>query len=410
MVSKELQEQKHYNTRNDLLEHASLAVMRTARTGLFGVKNWITANVMNSPTVIHDINGKILFMDFTVKKGREILGYIRTGASKVIGGPVIAYELGPRKWDFKEALKKCTTQVKKKYKKCLILKTRLVCYSYPKLGIMFEMKMQSGKSSRLIFDIGSYQEIPEKKDGKNIEGAFAWSFYDSIPEKDRKKQIKRYDTIDQARLSLTPKKREKIRAAIRVDQIDKIDAGFLTYKKTVTKELQFCPHYDYDEPRSHHCFVLHAQQKWDYCAVASCQMILDFYRYFHSQDDIAPSLGYHTGGCAADQSGGYENLSYSHLESTYDTSPTWEKAKNEIDDIRPLKSGVPGHARAIAGYSYSRWMWNSQMISFGVTDKKLLVYDPSPWNSDYKAGGSIYWEDWDSITHTNFIYSQIKTS
>ena len=80
----------------------------------------------------------------------------------------------------------------------------------------------------------------------------------------------------------------------------------LKYSIGATKLLQYCTHYGHTHARSHHCFVLHGQQVNDYCAVATCQMILCYYRYYRSQDDIAPSLGYSTGGgCPADQSPGY---------------------------------------------------------------------------------------------------------
>ena len=166
-----------------------------------------------------------------------------------------------------------------------------------------------------------------------------------------------------------------------------------------TKQLQFCPHYAYNEARSHHCFILHGQQEWDYCAVATCQMILCYYRYYYSQDQIAPSLNYSPGGCPADQSAGYESLSNHHIDATFDNAPTWQKARDQIDELRPLKSGVPHHARACAGYSHS---------VFAIIPKQLYIYDPSPWNADYKLGGSIYWEDWDVITHTNFIYTRLQ--
>jgi len=68
-----------------------------------------------------------------------------------------------------------------------------------------------------------------------------------------------------------------------------------------------------------------------------------------------------------------------------------------------MKSGVPGHARAIAGYSRNMF----SILGADDSDRKLFVYDPWPWNADLKAGGDVYWEDWDSITHTNFVYTKL---
>ena len=114
---------------------------------------------------------------------------------------------------------------------------------------------------------------------------------------------------------------EKTRKNLRISKtltpfVDKI---ICKIKINATKQLQFCTHYNYNEARSHHCFVLHAQQVNDYCAVATCQMILCYYRYYYTQGQIAPALGYTAGsGCPPDQSAGYEQLSCNHLDATHE--------------------------------------------------------------------------------------------
>jgi hypothetical protein len=109
-----------------------------------------------------------------------------------------------------------------------------------------------------------------------------------------------------------------------------------------------------------------------------------------------------TSGSGTDQSGqiaGYQSLSKNSLEATLDTSADWSEAKSEIDAGRPLKSGIPGHARACFG-------WKRQnIILIGTTPTRwLYILDPWPWNTDICSGGAVYWENWDSVNHTNFIY------
>ena len=96
-----------------------------------------------------------------------------------------------------------------------------------------------------------------------------------------------------------------------------------------------------------------------------------------SGTSMSGQLDYYTGNRpdCLDKSGSYDD---------YDC--TWVKAKDEIDANRPLKSGVPGHARACAG-------WWSDGTNY------LYIYDPLPVNQ-----GEIYWESWGSIEHTNYIY------
>jgi hypothetical protein len=151
---------------------------------------------------------------------------------------------------------------------------------------------------------------------------------------------------------------------------------------------------------SHDCFELYAQQTDVFCAVATGQMILDFYKYHFTQDEIATAMNTGAGGTTnPDQVTGYETLSGNCLDATFDGSADWAEARAEIDANRPLKSGIPGHARACAG-------WKRQNISLiGQPLRRWLrIYDPWPWNADICAGGQIVWEDWDAVDHTNFIY------
>jgi len=404
MVSKKYLEEKNFISRNGRLEHATSSVLRGAAAGIPEIVDWTRGNVIKRPLKIYDINGKPLFYDYAVKRGAKTIGTVRMGASKILGTPAIAHEMGPRYWDFNVAVKKLIPKVKKKHPRGKIRRTRLVCYSYPKLGVMFEVTDGRRDSSRLIFDVADLSLIPEKPPDLEIEGAYAWSFYDAVHEDERKTRLKRYNQFNEWRLEIPEKKREMLRrerTLVRAQDLA-YKADWFPWKITKTKKLQFCPHYNYNETRSHHCFVLHGQQKNDYCAVATCQMILDYYRYYYSQDDIAPALDYGPGGCPSDQSPGYETLSCNHIDAAYDTTPNWTEARNQINDLHPLKSGIPGHARACAGYSYAKWLFG------GISDKKLYIYDPWPWNADYKLGGAVYWEDWDSITHTNFIFTRLN--
>lgn len=380
------------------MELASISTLHGASAGVPGIEDWSKANILKTPLGIYDINGKLLFLDYTVKRGRNTLGAVRMGANKILGSPVISYELGPRFWNFGAAVKKIMPRVKKKYPKHKIPRPKLVCYSYPKLGVMFVTVGKGGERKRLIFDIADLSLIPEKAKMPDTEGAFAWSFYDTLQEPVRKARLKQYEKFDEWRQEMPKKVLTDLKKTRTLKSFEGIKWP-LPFLQIDIKKLQFCSHYNYNETRSHHCFVLHGQQKNDYCAVATAQMILDYYRYYYSQNDIAPALGYGPGGCPADQSGGYEDLSCNHIDATYDTTTTWEKARDQIKKLRPLKSGVPGHARACAGYWYFKWG--------SITQKKLYIYDPWPWNGDYKLGGSVYWEDWDSITHTNFIYTRL---
>jgi len=351
---------------------------------------------------IYDTNGSLLFYDFAIDSGKSQIGTVRAIANKSIGTPVISIRFGPQKWNLLASKRAISEVLNKKFPKYKAGKTLLVCYSYPKLGLQVNLTNEK-ESISLIFDVSNFDIIPGKPEKENLEGTYAWSFLDSIDKRAKASGLKRYSKA--AEVTKAVFKKELGPEIYRVSDLYMVtNLAKLVFKTRNEKKIQFCTHYRHDEAGSHHCFILHAQQVNDYCSVATCQMILCYYRYYYSQVEIAPALGYSAGGgCPADVSAGYESLSNNHLKATYDPSPTWNKARDQINLLQPMKSGVPGHARAIAGYSSNIFT----VLGASTADKKLYVYDPWPWNADLKAGGDIYWEDWDSITHTNFVNTEL---
>ncbi len=388
-----------------MFDQAGVSVLRASMEKLSGLEGWETGAINRTPLVIYDMNGMPLFYDFSVRKGAAGCGTVRMSASRILGSPLVSIELGARGWSPANAIEKIKPGLLKKYPGSKILSAKVVCYSYPKIGIKFDLEASNHGKQTLIYDVSDFQPVPQVPVKQGIEGRGVWSYYESIAEGEYQRRAVEFNSEEKANESvLEILSKQKVGLSYVSKALSAIDISKLKLSINVVKKLPFCSHYNYNETRSHHCFVLHAQQKNDYCAVATCQMVLCFYRYYYSQDAIAPALGYSSGGgCPSDQSPGYESLSNNHIDATYDTSATWDEAKNQINDLHPMKSGIPGHARACAGYSYTKWLF-----PYALSNKKLLIYDPWPWNADYKAGGAVYWENWDSVTHTNFVYTKLK--
>jgi hypothetical protein len=395
-------EERHLIPRSELTEHVSIASLQAVSAQLPGLESWQRATLHKRPISIFDLNGKLLFLDYPVVLGRETVGRVRGAASKVLGSPVISLLREGVTWDYAQSVEKLNARVKKEYRDWKVLETKLVCYSYPKLGVMYNLVDPRGEKARLVFDVVSLNQIPEATpDSSGREGAYAWSFYDSLQDEQRAERMDQFTKIDQARLQAPANTRKLMVASRSLASINTAIIDQLQLWRTTTRQLQFCSHYLHTEARSHHCFILHGQQVDDYCAVATCQMILCYYRYYYTQDQIAPALNYSAGsGCPSDQSAGYESLSSNHIDATYDTSPTFAEAENQINALHPFKSGIPGHARACAGFSSTSW-YNV------ITSRSLYIYDPWPWNADLKAGGAVYWEDWGAVTRTNCVYTRL---
>lgn len=240
-----------------------------------------------------------------------------------------------------------------------------------------------------------------------MEGSSAYSFLENMSDEDGEARLKRFDKEEEeleAARRLTPRLFER---SLVTDELKALKTEFTLLSDYIVIPFNSSRVLKYGPRCSpHDCFMLYAQQTSVYCAVATGQMILDFYRRYFEQDDIAAAMSTGAGGTSnTGQVTGYESLSNGCLDATYDNSAAWSEAKPEIDANRPLKSGIPGHARACTG-----WMRQNIWIIGTQPKKWLQIHDPWPWNSNICQGGAVYWEDWSTVTHTNFIYLRHNTA
>jgi hypothetical protein len=83
---------------------------------------------------------------------------------------------------------------------------------------------------------------------------------------------------------------------------------------------------------------------------------------------------------------GYQSLTCSHFTAQQEFSPTFAKAKAEIDANRPFDYSYSYHAMACAGYK------EQNIYLVGTTpEKSVYLYDPWPVSI-----GTIRWETWGS--------------
>ena len=181
MASRSSGEDQHLTPRQDLAEHAALAVLRQAAAGLPGMPAWLAGRVQKTPVRIYDINGALLFLDYAIARGSDVFGYVRTAASQIVGAPVVAIEMGQRSWDFDAAVRRLKPRVKKEFPGAKLSEPLLVCYSYPKLGVMFTVEGEN--QARVIYDVADLSRISERPERTDSEGSFAWSFYEAISKR-----------------------------------------------------------------------------------------------------------------------------------------------------------------------------------------------------------------------------------
>ena len=409
-MSQENKEPRSPVSKERAMEHGLLTIRRAWAGEIPDFEGWGGFELDPEPLVIHDLNGQVLFYEFGVMDGKELVGSIKASASKIIGSAVPTVEFGPRGWDPGEAARAAQEKIKEGYPKANISETELVCYSYPKIGVRVYIEDPEAERQSVILDVADLSFV-ERYGADEPEGFTSWSCYE-VAERNALEREQRCELADrelEAARSETPK---ILAPGFTAQELPEVRETFIPQPQEWKTYLEPFPLYSWRtirfSPRcnTHECFELYAQKTNVYCAVATGQMILDFYRYYYTQEQIAVAMGTGPGGTSnSGQVDGYESLSNNCLDATYDSTANWTEARAEIDANRPLKSGIFGHARACAG-----WMRENFCLWPGPCRRWLKIYDPSPWNKDICEGGKIYWEDWGTKFHTNFIYVRHRTT
>lgn len=388
--------------RTHALAHAQMAVRRAWAGGVEDMQNGWTGEFNPDAVVIYDLNGEPLFYEFSVLEGEREVGRVKAAASRLVGSPVVTIERGPRAWDPAKASRLALQAAKKAYPRSAAKAKEFVCYSYPKIGVRVELAGE--KPSSIIVDVAD-GSIVQSYGADEIDGQTAWSFLEFRPECRLDERLHRFDEFDRELDAAKRLSKELFATAYTARELVAVRPKlmlasaykFALYSSRVLKYGPRCSPHD--------CFALYAQQTSVYCAVATGQMILDFYRRPFDQTAIAAAMSTGaTGTSFAGQETGYETLSNGCLDAWHDFSADWTEAKAEIDANRPLKSGIPGHARACAG-----WKRQNFFLLHSTPQRWLQIYDPWPWNADLCAGGAVYWEDWDAVTHTNWCFVRHRT-
>jgi hypothetical protein len=364
--------------------HAATQIHLAMYSNTPGISAWRSGINFDEAQTIYDLNGQPLFYDFTVYSNNDDpVGIVRATASTVLGVPVCSVYLGAPRWDIGKANEKAKKLVEKKFR-AQVASSKLVCYAYPKLGIALEwVDPRKHKRGRTIIDVSDLSIIPEIKRPK-ARGVGAWSIYDKIPTRKVPGAVKKYALHNNFVSRLKRSKKFDIVKSLSGDKFALAQAQFAKYYSSYeAKILSFCTH-----SFSHECFRMHGQETDVWCVVATGQMILDFWRYYETQSNIATAMGTGAGGTGwTGEVNGLESLTCNHFDAQSDLNPSFSKAMKEINANRPFDYSYPRHAMACVGYSRYK-------LTFLNIDS-VYLYDPWPVNT-----GAIRWEVWGTETVT----------
>jgi hypothetical protein len=383
------------NARSAIMFHLA-SKLQTAS----GDDPWATlkqASLSPQPEDIFDLDGDLLFYDFKLVDAGVTVGYARAAADDRLTTPVY----------FIAALSAAYTVTDRQTAKTELSQVlgvpvsdplRLVCYSFPKVGYLFEVTLGGQDSQyiydtaeRSIWDVASLPVNSEVGDPlDDIEGVTATSVF--------KKEVREAGPGSDVRMKSEFENIFSVAAEILPEGAIENDLAF------TEDDFERLKDYFENNPPAISSLMLPVelipQITPVYCAAASAQMILKPFGIDMDQEDIAAAMniGEH-GATNRDQFAAYKTLSNDRLAPSFDNSPTFAEAKAAVDQFIPMKSGVPGHARVVRGWKMFTYI--SPLTGDILRHEEwVLVNDPYP-----VGVGAVRWESLSNHNYQNFIYA-----
>ena len=330
------------------------------------------ARIIGTPIEIYDILGPLLFFDYVVEAEDGRIGWVRTlpDAYSDPKNAFISAQLGShpalQKQVYYGSIKKMLSNEFKlfnnlertksfKDRSCNYIterilasrasdgeeKPKLYCYSYPSLGVEV-IKEETGEIGFIDIEDSSFFRVTESgvdDTTDTTEGPCISSFLENLSESGESE--------------------------------------------------------DYEVPKDEYIIPnvpLLPQLKNNWCAAASCQMVLVFHGFEVTQEYIAdlmkiPDNPQYGGAASNIQNRVYEQAADNKVTATYDVTPTLQECIKELSENRPVKNANYRHARVNTGWKNSE---------YGVLYR---IHDPLPVNK-----GSVKYENPIVVHPKNFIY------
>jgi len=310
------------------------------------------------PITIKDINGGLLFYDFSLSIARKRVGTMRIAANDLLGYPLVSIH---EKITTDNAVrrKQVSAKIKKQANNPQIVSMELVCFNYPRLGFLVTFNTSIGETKQVIVDPefpeSEMFEVPEGGAG-DIEGEVAYSVLNSLPEGGAQSS-RAFTGLDKIMDDLTGNAFVPLVPPASSGQQQAFSAHMANL---LLPALQDMPEGIGAPSEKVIDIPFESQKTPDFCVLACMDMLAHKLGVVPptDQDSIealltqAPAL-YNTGGIRpSDQLASFGRVFSPALFSVaIDSQPSWDKSIAVIDQGRAFKSGIIGHARVACGYS-----------------------------------------------------------
>lgn len=354
------------------------------------------ALLANKPDILFDPTSGPLLYQFYVYTRFNCVGVIRIAADKRLQTPVIAIQsVRATQPDFAALIRLALPKAEGRRPDYRPVDAYPVIYAYPKTGVQVVMVPASEPDGsrlveRVIVDIDTLavvEEVPEG--GPAVDGHQAYSLL-ALAGRGRSARADIQRTM--RAVEQWEKTRQAMEAALAA--YGGVEGG-PPVPPAATDTHVLAARYGAAEGE----FPLISQVDTYNCALASAEMIIQYLtgRTIDQGTLAGPFQKGPFGTSNEGQINGYRTVlaDASFVPEPIDTTPTPDESAAAIDAGTPMKSGVPQHARACCGYRRNHVGSKDE----DLTSFELLIHDPWPPNE-----GRVYWEYWNSILHTNFLF------
>ncbi|AAM30098.1 C39 family peptidase [Methanosarcina mazei] len=352
------QKEDNYSvTAEEAFKHANAQMINFIATNTSGFENWTGASIDSKQLELYDPTGQKLYYQFSVYKNKTLIGIIDIAADKRLGQTVQLVLFEPKPFDATTVMNKSIEIAKNEYPDGKIKSTQMVVYDYPLVGAMTIVKDKiTGDEHRIFVDAYTLDVVPDKPATETEPGI--WSIYEQRLKNGIENNIKHWQKSDELVKSIEQAAATKgvsINAAVTEENIKKLSADITKSRTDVEVDLGA---------------TVYAQITSYYCAPATAKMLTKYYNdesphqttIYEMMNGVAPNGVYNSEQLLYYHSSSGLNKPNSYVED----SINFEEATNEIDNGRPFKSGVTGHARMCRGYKISG------------SDEYLRIGDPNP--------------------------------
>ena len=248
------------------------------------------AVIASEGTVVYDLNGSPLYRRIPLAHGAKQFAYTDIAVNPAMGTTFLSASRGP--WSTTSVVAMAKEALKRRRGAPQYTRWRFVAYSYPKLAVQF----LKGSREVAMLELDSWRRVPPPPDEPPPEpGDFQrWSLLERLGKNVPRRESRFAKHVEHVErwISRQARSRAAVRAAVQTGRRKKAIISSLLFRWPLPwiwdmREL----HYSLRRRDHHVCYELRGQETSVWCVDASCQMLLDFYRYNFTQDHLAVPLG-----------------------------------------------------------------------------------------------------------------------